>query len=76
MVEITAIIRPKKEIEFIVDDSGRPFDPTLAEQPDLELGVDERPVGGLGIHLVRSIMDKVSYAREGGHNILKMKKLI
>ncbi|MBQ9820159.1 MAG: SpoIIE family protein phosphatase [Bacteroidales bacterium] len=76
MVEITAIIRPKKEIEFIVDDSGRPFDPTGAERPDLELSVEDRPVGGLGIHLVRSIMDTVSYAREDGHNILKMKKMI
>lgn len=76
MVEITAIIRPKKEIEFIVDDSGRPFDPTAAERPDLELSVDDRPVGGLGIHIVRSIMDMVSYTREGGHNILKMKKML
>jgi sigma-B regulation protein RsbU (phosphoserine phosphatase) len=76
MVEITAIIRPKKAIEFIVDDSGRPFDPTGAERPDLELSVEDRPVGGLGIHLVRSIMDTVSYTREDGHNILKMKKMI
>jgi len=57
----------------IVDD-GVPFDPLAAPPPRLEGGIHERPIGGLGIYLVRQLMDDVTYARRGGHNVLVMKK--
>ena len=57
-----------------VEDDGRPFDPLQAPPPDLSLPLDRRPVGGLGIHLIRNLMDEVSYARVGGRNVLKMVK--
>jgi len=61
-------------IDFRITDSGRPFDPTLSVGPDLTLKAEERPIGGLGIYLVKKIMDHVSYTREDGKNILSMTK--
>ena len=55
-------------------DNGRPFDPTVAEAPDLSLSLEERDPGGLGIHLIRSLMDLVQYRRIGGTNILRLEK--
>lgn len=57
-----------------VEDDGRPFNPLTAPQPDLTSAVEDRPVGGLGIHLVRSLMDHVGYRRESGKNHLIMRK--
>jgi sigma-B regulation protein RsbU (phosphoserine phosphatase) len=57
-----------------VQDDGRPFNPLTAPQPDVTSSVEERPVGGLGIHLVRSLMPEVSYRRESGKNHLVMSK--
>jgi serine/threonine-protein kinase RsbW len=59
-----------------VEDDGRPFDPLALPPPDLDLPLEDRPVGGLGIHIVRSVMDDVEYRREGDHNVLIMKKTI
>ena len=56
----------------IVDDGPR-FDPLEdAPLPDLEASLDERPVGGLGIHLVRTMMEEVSYRYDGGKNRLTL----
>lgn len=58
-----------------VVDGGRPFDPLKdAPLPDLESDVDERPIGGLGVHFVREMMDEVRYRREDGKNCLTMVK--
>lgn len=58
-----------------IEDEGRAFNPLEAAPPDTEAGLDERRVGGLGIHLVRSLMDSVEYRREKGRNILTMRKV-
>lgn len=63
-------------LTFELVDSGKPFDPTKAEEADITLGVEERPIGGLGILLMRKIMDTVDYRREGEKNILIMSKNI
>ncbi len=55
-----------------VVDSGVPFDPLTASDPDITAGVDERPVGGLGIYLIKKLMDKVKYRREEGRNRLTL----
>jgi phosphoserine phosphatase RsbU/P len=57
-----------------VEDDGRPFNPLTAPPPDLTGTVEERPVGGLGVHLVRSLMEQVDYRRESGKNHLIMSK--
>jgi anti-sigma regulatory factor (Ser/Thr protein kinase) len=57
-----------------VIDNGRPFDPTTVPAPDLSLPLEQRPTGGLGIHLMRSIMDRIAYRRGNGNNLLRMEK--
>ena len=61
-------------LDFTLTDSGIPFDPTAANMPDITLDATDRPVGGLGIYLVRSIMDSVTYERVDGKNVLSMIK--
>ena len=58
-------------------DSGVPFNPLDKEVPDtITLSADDRPLGGLGIYLVRKLMDDVTYEHRDGKNILSLKKLI
>ena len=59
-----------------VEDDARAFDPLAAPPPDLTLPLEDRPVGGLGIHIVRTIMEAVEYHRREGHNVLTMRKTI
>ena len=61
-------------IQFTIIDSGAPFDPTARPEVDTTLSALERPIGGLGIHLVRQIMDEVRYERSGTLNILSLTK--
>ncbi len=55
-------------------DRGRPFDPLQSPPPNLHGTLEERPVGGLGVYLMKKIMDVVTYSRQGECNILTMKK--
>ena len=64
----------EKHIEFVITDSGIAFDPTKKEEVDTTLGVEERSIGGLGIHLVRQIMDSVNYERIDDKNVLTLRK--
>jgi anti-sigma regulatory factor (Ser/Thr protein kinase) len=57
-----------------VEDDGRAFDPTLAPAVDTSLPLDQRPVGGLGIHFIRRCMDEVRYQRRANRNVLRMIK--
>ena len=59
---------------FVVEliDEGVPFDPLAVEDPDMRAGVVDRPIGGLGIFLVRRVMDEVAYLRDGSRNVLKL----
>lgn len=59
-------------LSLTVRDHGIPFDPTQADDPDLTLSGDERPVGGLGIFLVRHVAHAITYSRENGANLLKI----
>lgn len=55
-------------------DQGKPYDPLAKEDPDLELGIDDRPIGGLGIYLVKTTMDKIEYERKDDKNVLTIEK--
>jgi anti-sigma regulatory factor (Ser/Thr protein kinase) len=57
-----------------VTDNGTPFDPFGRSTPDTTLPVEERPVGGLGIHLVRQLVEDVSYQRRSDRNVVVMTK--
>ena len=59
---------------FVLTDSGKVFDPTKVPDADITLSAEEREIGGLGIFLIRQIMDKVDYQRIGGKNVLTMRK--
>ena len=52
----------------IYEDSGAAFDPMSVPPPDLAQPLEDRPVGGLGVHLLRSLMDEVTYTRVNGRN--------
>ena len=73
LVDIEAILRDHS-LEFIITDSGVPFDPTTAPEADITLSAEERSIGGLGIHLVRQIMDGVRYQRIDNKNVLTLIK--
>ncbi|MBD2846093.1 ATP-binding protein [Paenibacillus sp. IB182496] len=60
------------EVRLTVRDDGRAFNPLEVQTPDTTLKLDERPVGGLGIHFVRRLMDEIRYSREEGINILQL----
>lgn len=57
-------------VEF--EDSGRPFDPLSVPEPELEAALEDRPVGGLGIHIVRRLMEDMSYRRHDNRNVLTL----
>ncbi|MBR4808773.1 MAG: SpoIIE family protein phosphatase [Bacteroidales bacterium] len=61
-------------LAFTITDYGKAFDPTAREEVDINASLEDRPVGGLGIHLVRTIMDSVRYERIGQKNILYLTK--
>jgi sigma-B regulation protein RsbU (phosphoserine phosphatase) len=62
------------EIKAEVEDDGEPFNPLEAPEPDTEKSLEERTIGGLGIHLVRKLTDRLEYKREGGRNLLTVRK--
>ncbi len=73
-INIELVSDPEAVIIDIIDD-GRPFDPlTDAPEPDTESGIEDRAVGGLGIHLVRTMMDDVTYRREENKNHMRLVK--
>ena len=63
-------------LTFVISDSGTPFDPTQAGDPDVTLQAEDRAIGGLGIFLVRQIMDHIEYQYRDGKNILSLTKNI
>src|SRR4030095_7437372 len=64
------------ELIASVCDGGRPFNPLDVKPPDLSAPLEDRELGGLGVHLVRSLMDHVSYVREGDPNVSTVRKKI
>ncbi|MFZ2006645.1 MAG: ATP-binding protein [Stellaceae bacterium] len=78
------IAAPRITVELTIDDdrvaaeiidNGRPFNPTAAPEPDCAAPLESRDVGGLGIHLIRRMMDHVDYRRMGDENRLRLEKM-
>ncbi len=63
-----------EDIQITMVDDGRAYDPTLRPDPDISLSAVNRQVGGLGVFLIKKMMDKVDYQREGNRNILRLSK--
>lgn len=66
-------LQPDRLVITISDD-GRPFDPFASSAPDTTLSVEDRPIGGQGIHLVRRMVDALSYHRRSDRNIVVLTK--
>jgi anti-sigma regulatory factor (Ser/Thr protein kinase) len=64
----------RKRVIITITDDGPPFDPFKQATPDTTLSIEERSIGGLGIHLVRELMDDFTYERRDGHNIVVLVK--
>jgi anti-sigma regulatory factor (Ser/Thr protein kinase) len=73
---IEIVLRLEAEaFEMVILDDAPPFDPLEAARPDTSLGVEERPVGGLGIEIVRRLMDVIEYQRgDDGRNRLTLRR--
>ena len=63
-------------LKFVITDNGVAFDPTEKEKADTTLSAEDRPIGGMGILLVRELMDSINYERTDGKNVLTLKKRI
>jgi len=69
-VTVTYAVPAPGELSVEVADQGVEFNPLQAEPPDLTLSLEARPIGGLGIHLVRTLAKSLTYRREQGWNRL------
>ena len=61
-------------IILILTDTGKEFDPTIAPEADVALSAEDRQIGGLGIFLIRQMMNEVKYERINGKNVLTLEK--
>ena len=61
-------------MEIVLTDAGKPYDPTQKDDPDINLPAEERPIGGLGVFLIKQIMNEVSYRRINDKNQLTLVK--
>jgi len=64
------------ELTIDVEDDGRPFNPLERPEPNLDLPIEERLIGGLGIYLVKKMTDGLEYERRENRNILRMRKRV
>ncbi len=76
MVTITSEIEeiPKKRMIFTFIDSGIPYNPWNRENPQLDIGLMDRKIGGLGVYMAKESMDEVYYKYKDGNNVLTMIK--
>ena len=73
--EITVVVDyTVDDVTVTIEDDGIPFNPFTVDDPDISLSLDERKIGGLGIHLVKNMMDEVFYTRVTNMNIVRLVK--
>ena len=73
IIEITLKLSAN-ELALTVTDDGHPFNPLELPEPDIHLPMEDRPIGGLGIHLLRKMSDRMEYERTGGKNQITLRK--
>jgi len=74
-MEIQASVEPSRLLLRFTD-TGPAFNPLEVESPDLDIPLEERPIGGLGVHLVRALTDSQRYERTNGRNMLVLSRTI
>lgn len=67
-------LQEKRTVSIVFSDSGKPYDPLSGADPDTTLSAENRPIGGLGIYMVKKSMDTVSYQYKDGKNMLTILK--
>lgn len=72
-IDVSYAIEGPGKLFVQVSDAGREFDPLAKNPPDLRLGLAERPIGGLGIFLVKRIAQSISYNRVDNRNVLSFR---
>jgi serine/threonine-protein kinase RsbW len=72
-IEIDVVLNQSLFVLTITDD-GKPFNPLDAPEPNFDIPFEDRQIGGIGIHLIRTLMDTVKYRREQGKNVLVLSK--
>jgi len=72
-IKIT-ITAAQSVLNIRVEDDGKPFNPLEAMEPSLQYDIENCPLGGLGIHLIKNLMDDIHYKRYRNRNVLTMKK--
>ena len=73
---VVQVWREDGDVVIDIADDARGFDPTGVAPPDLDAPLEERPIGGLGIHLVRGMMDRMEYRHDGQRNRVRLRKRI
>ena len=73
-VEVT-LSKCRNRVSFIFKDNGKPFNPLTREDPNINASSSEREIGGLGIYMVKKIMDEVTYDYLNGQNVLTLVKI-
>jgi anti-sigma regulatory factor (Ser/Thr protein kinase) len=73
-VEIRLMLEESKGLKVEVIDSGIPFNPLARPEPDINAPIEQRNIGGLGVYLLRRLMNEITYKREGERNILTFTK--
>jgi serine/threonine-protein kinase RsbW len=68
------VLRLPGAVAMTLADEGKPFNPLMAPEPDVNAPLEKRRIGGLGIHFVRKTMDELHYERINGRNILRVRK--
>jgi anti-sigma regulatory factor (Ser/Thr protein kinase) len=71
-IKVTCVQHPPKKFVVEIEDSGIAFDMLSLKDPDISAGILDREIGGLGVFLIRKLMDEVHYHRENGRNILNL----
>lgn len=74
-IKIT-LMHENKTVKIRIEDEGVPFNPLEAKAPDVKCRLEDRKVGGLGIHLAKQCVDDINYQRKENRNILTLKKYI
>jgi len=73
-IVITCRTTLKGVAEIQIEDTAPPFNPLTIPEPDITVAIEERKIGGLGIFLIRQVMDDITYRYENGKNILVLVK--
>jgi serine/threonine-protein kinase RsbW len=75
VIDVELVVADGAVLATITDD-GKEYNPLARQDPDVDAPLEERRIGGLGVLLVKKLMDEVTYARDGGRNVLAMRKQV